>query len=142
MKSPSQPVVVLAEDEPLVRLVTADLLMNAGCRVIEAANASEALAALAAVVEVDLLVADVDMPPGISGFELAREVARRWPEVAVLITSGRPWPAEGELPRGASFLPKPCPDDTLLSHVRLAAKRVRAPGIPGREAPLRTCLHA
>jgi CheY-like chemotaxis protein len=135
MKPFSQPVVLLAEDEPLLRLLTADLLTDAGCRVIEAASASVALAVLAAEADVDLLVADVDMPPGISGFELAREVARRWPGVEILITSGRASPSEGELPPGARFLAKPCPDDTLLSHVRLAAERARAPRSSGREAP-------
>ncbi|WP_368670698.1 response regulator, partial [Klebsiella pneumoniae] len=57
-------VVLLVEDDPLVRMVTADILLDADFRVIEAANADEALTVLSAGVEVDVLLSDVDMPPG------------------------------------------------------------------------------
>lgn len=121
----TQPVVLLVEDEPLVRLVTADLLLEAACRVIEAANASEALAVLEAGIEVDVLLADVDMPPGINGYALAQAVRRRWPAIEILISSGRQWPADGDMPPGAAFVAKPCPPEALISHVRSASMRAR-----------------
>lgn len=65
-------VVLLVEDEPLVRLVTADILIEADFHVIEAANADEALTVLSAGVEVDVLLSDVEMPPGPTGYALAR----------------------------------------------------------------------
>jgi CheY-like chemotaxis protein len=65
-------VILLVEDEPLVRLVTADILVDANFRVMEAANAEEVLTVLQAGVEVDVLLSDVEMPPGVSGYELAR----------------------------------------------------------------------
>ena len=85
-------VVLLVEDEPLVRLVTADILMDAHFRVIEAADAAEALRILRAEVEVDVLLSDVEMPPGMSGFALARQVHGHWPNVEIIIVSGREWP--------------------------------------------------
>lgn len=119
-------VVLLVEDEPLVRLVAADTLSEANFRVIEASNAEEALTVLRAGIAVDVLLADVEMPPGANGYELARIVAHQWPTVAILITSGREWPQEGDLPLGAAFLPKPCPGETLVSYVRSAAARIQA----------------
>jgi len=118
-------VVLLVEDEPLVRLLAADVLVEAKFRVIEAANAEEALTVLQAGVEVDVLLSDVEMPPGIDGYALARQVHERWPEIEILITSGREWPTEGDLPPGAAFLAKPCPNETLVSYVQSAAERAR-----------------
>jgi DNA-binding NtrC family response regulator len=100
---------LLVEDEPLVRLVTADILIEADFRVIEAANADEALTVLNAKVEVDVLLSDVEMPPGVNGNALAQQVHERWPSTEILITSGREWPQAGDLPPGAAFLAKPCP---------------------------------
>jgi CheY-like chemotaxis protein len=118
-------VVLVVEDEPLVRLFVAELLLEAGFRVIEAANATEALTILSAGLDIGVLLADVDMPSGISGYELAHEVRRRWPAIEILVTSGRQWPAEGDLPAGAAFLAKPCPNDALLLHIASAADRAR-----------------
>jgi CheY-like chemotaxis protein len=118
-------IVLLVEDEPLVRLVAADILVDANFRVIEASNAEEALTVLRAGVEVDVLLSDVEMPPGLNGYELARHTHERWSTVEILITSGREWPREGDLPPGAAFLAKPCPSETLVSYVRSAAERAQ-----------------
>ena len=119
-------VVLLVEDEPLVRLVVAELLFEAGFRVIEAANAVEAVAVLDSGLGVDVVLSDVDMPPGIDGYDLAHEVRKRWPGVEVLVTSGRQWPGPGDLPAGVAFIAKPCPNDALVLHVSSAAERARA----------------
>ena len=124
--SDDAPAVLVVEDEPLVRLFVAELLLEAGFRVIEAANAAEALTILSAGLNVLVLLADVDMPPGMSGYELAHEVHGRWPAIEILITSGRRWPEEGDLPAGAAFLAKPCPNEALLLHVHSAVERARA----------------
>jgi CheY-like chemotaxis protein len=123
-------VVLLVEDEPLVRLVVSELLLESGFRVIEAAHAAEALTVLESGLRVDVVLADVDMPPGLNGYALAHQVLERWPGVQVLVTSGRQWPGEGDLPAGVAFLAKPCPNDAIVTHVGAAAARARA----GREA--------
>jgi CheY-like chemotaxis protein len=119
-------VVLLVEDEPLVRLVVADILMEANFHVIEASGAEEALKVLRAMAGVDVLLSDVEMPPGINGYELARQVDQSWPDIEILITSGREWPRGDDLPPGAAFLAKPCPNATLVSHVQAAVKRAQA----------------
>jgi CheY-like chemotaxis protein len=124
--SDDTPAVLVVEDEPLLRLFVAELLLDAGFRVIEAASAAEALTILHAGLNVVVVLADVDMPPGMSGYELAHEIHRSWPGVEILITSGRRWPEQGDLPAGAAFLAKPCPNDALLLHVRSAVERANA----------------
>ncbi|WP_244445353.1 response regulator [Microvirga sp. BSC39] len=118
-------VVLLVEDEPLVRLVTADILLEANFRVIEAGDAEEALRVLKAEVAVDVLLSDVEMPPGMNGYELVGHVHRDWPGVAIIVSSGREWPKEDDLPPGAIFLAKPYLNATLVALVQEAARRAQ-----------------
>ncbi|WP_210485194.1 response regulator [Microvirga antarctica] len=120
-----QSTVLLVEDEPLIRLFLSELLEESGFKVIEAANAVEALTILEAGREVTVMLTDVDMPAGRSGFELARTVSKCWPHIEILIMSGRQWPARGDLPAGAAFLAKPCPNETIVAHVESAVLRTR-----------------
>lgn len=126
--SEDQPTVLLVEDEPLIRLFIAELLEEAGFRVVEAANAMEALVILEAGLRVSVLLTDVDMPAGCNGFELAHKVYESWPGTEILIMSGRQWPAQGDLPPGTAFLAKPCPNEVIVSHVHSAAQRSKAAG--------------
>jgi two-component system, response regulator PdtaR len=112
------------EDEPLVRLVAADILMEAQFRVIEAADAEEALTVLKS--EVDVVLSDVEMPPGMNGYDLARHIHRNWPSVGLLIASGREWPRAHDLPPGAVFMGKPYSHATLISHALAATEKARA----------------
>lgn len=136
-----QSTVLLVEDEPLIRLFVAELLEEAGFKVVEAANATEALVILDAGLCVNVLLTDVDMPAGPNGFELARKVHESWPNTEILIMSGRQWPAQGDLPPGAAFLAKPCPNETIVSYVHSAAERTRVSRRPvqtqqkAKEAP-------
>ncbi|WP_230533453.1 response regulator [Microvirga roseola] len=123
--SEAQSTVLLVEDEPLIRLFISELLEESGFKVVEAANAAEALVILEAGLRVNVLLTDVDMPLGCSGFELVHRVHKSWPEAEILIMSGRRWPAQGDLPPGAAFLAKPCPNEAIVSHVISAAERTR-----------------
>jgi DNA-binding NtrC family response regulator len=118
-------VVLLVEDEPLVRLVTADILMEADFQVIEAGDAEEALRVLKAEVAIDVLLSDVEMPPGMNGYELVGHVHRNWPGVEIIVSSGREWPREEDLPPGAVFLAKPYLNATLVSSVQTAARKAQ-----------------
>ena len=120
-----QSTVLLVEDEPLVRLFISDLLEEADFKVVEASNADEARVLLEAGLPVNVLLTDVDMPGACDGYELARRVHESWPEVEILIMSGRRWPEQGDLPPGAAFLAKPCPNESIVSHVHSAAQRIR-----------------
>lgn len=132
--SESPSTVLLVEDEPLVRLFVAELLEESGFKVVEAANATEALVLLEAGLEMNVLLTDVDMPNGCSGFELAHQVHEAWPEAEILIMSGRQWPAQGDLPQGAAFLAKPCPNEAIVSYVHSAAERSKRSPPSGQRA--------
>ena len=127
--------VLLVEDEPLIRLFVAELLEDAGFKVVEAANATEALVILEAGLPVNVLLTDVDMPTGCNGFELAHKIHECRPEAEILIMSGRQWPAFGDLPPGAAFLAKPCPNEAIVSHVHSAAERTRRAQVANRGLP-------
>lgn len=129
-----QSTVLLVEDEPLIRLFISELLEEAGFKVVEAANATEAQVLLNAGLQVNVLLTDVDMPNGCNGYELAHQVHRCRPEAEILIMSGRQWPAQGDLPPGAAFLAKPCPNEAIVSYVHSAAERSRKARQAGRGA--------
>jgi PAS domain S-box-containing protein len=91
---------LLVDDEDLVRMSTADMLMDLGYEVLEASSAEEAIKVVEDGVCPDILVTD-HLMPGMSGVELARKLRSRWPELPVLIISGYA-EAEGialEIPR-------------------------------------------
>jgi CheY-like chemotaxis protein len=112
-----QPVVLLVEDEPLVRLTQVDILREAGFWVLEAEDADEAFETLRQRQDVNVVLTDVDMPGSIDGFEFARLVAQGWPEVGVMVISGKAFPDEGDLPPSAVFVPKPVYPDVLVEHL-------------------------
>ena len=122
--SPVRAVVLLTEDEALVRMFAADLLDEAGFRVIEAVHADEALLLLQAQPDVQVLVTDVEMAGGsMDGFALARQVRTRWPRIAIIVVSGRQTPGPGDLPEGVGFLDKPYRPTALLQAIQALADR-------------------
>ena len=119
-----QPVVLLVEDEPLVRLTQVDILKEAEFWVVEAQDADEAFELLKTRPEINAVLTDVDMPGSMDGFEFARLVRQGWPEVAVLVISGKTAPGPGDLPPNATFLHKPImPDDLIAALQEVMARR-------------------
>ncbi|HZH11080.1 MAG TPA: response regulator [Microvirga sp.] len=116
--SVNPPVVLVVEDEPLVRMTAVDELDEAGFQVLEAANADEALALLEAHSgQVQVLFTDVDMPGSMDGMALAEQVYRRWPHVLLLISSGYARPDPDDIPDHGHFMPKPYRGATLVRHI-------------------------
>ena len=122
------PVVLLVEDEPLVRELDIDVLQEAGFRVLEARTADEAFEFLKGRPDVSVVFTDVDMPGSLNGFEFARLVSQGWPQVGVLVISGKTVPEPGDLPRNGAFLAKPYRPETLVQEIRRLIER------PGTEA--------
>ncbi len=114
--------VLIAEDELFVRMIAADVLAESGFCVLEADNAAEALDLLAQH-DVAVLFTDINMPGAMNGLELAKIVAVRYPRIRVIITSGKHWLSEEEIPDQGLYLPKPYGSNQLASAVeRQAAK--------------------
>ena len=117
MDSPAPATVLIVEDEDFVRMVGSDILEYGGYRVLEAANAAEALRCLEADTGVKVLFTDVNMPGTPDGLGLAHLVHARWPAVRILVASGAACPGPADLPEEGSFLRKPYRADELLSRV-------------------------
>jgi CheY-like chemotaxis protein len=113
----NRPVILLVEDEALVRAVQVDILREAEFWVIEAENADEAFEILKQRRDIKAVLTDVDMPGSLDGFEFARLVRQGWPEVGVLVISGKTTPGPGDLPRGATFVSKPVRPAALVARI-------------------------
>jgi CheY-like chemotaxis protein len=102
-----RPVVLIVEDELLLRMDAADMIVGAGFEVIEAGNADQAIEILEARSDVTVVFTDIQMPGSMDGLRLARAVRGRWPPIKIVATSGRLHVEELDLPEGGRFLPKP-----------------------------------
>ena len=112
-------IVLLAEDETMVRMVAAEMRREEGSfNVIEAADADQALTVLEATTNVQALVTDVEMPGSLDGFTLARLVRQAWPHIGIVVTSGRVRPGPKDLPSGTLFIAKPYSLAALVDAVR------------------------
>jgi PAS domain S-box-containing protein len=113
--------VLLAEDEPMLRQLVADVLQSAGYQVLVAAHGPEALQRAGEHVgPIHLLLTDVVMPGG-SGRELAQALTAQRPETAVLYTSGHTDDAllqHGISSAEVDFLQKPFTPTELTAKVR------------------------
>ncbi len=111
-------VVLVAEDEPLLRMMAVDLVEEAGFEAAEAADATEAIEILESRADVRIVFSDIDMPPGLDGLGLAALIRRRWPPIAVILTSGKLRPRTDEMPMGGVFFSKPYREVDVLATMR------------------------
>ncbi|MGO8913449.1 MAG: response regulator [Bradyrhizobium sp.] len=103
----NRPVVLVVEDEFLLRMDAVDMIAGAGFEVVEAANADQAIEILESRRDVTVVFTDIQMPGSMDGLKLARAIRGRWPPIKIVATSGRASLGETELPEGGRFLPKP-----------------------------------
>jgi signal transduction histidine kinase/CheY-like chemotaxis protein len=78
---------LLVDDEPLVRLSTAEMLSELGYTVVEAGSAEDALQRVKEGLRPNLLVTD-HLMPGMSGTDLGHALRSEYPELLVLVVSG------------------------------------------------------
>jgi CheY-like chemotaxis protein len=114
-------VILVAEDEPMVRDIMARTLRDCGYGVLEAADGRQALDLVESQRgRVSLIVADVVMPD-MGGREMASRLSQRWPDMPVLFTSGYTGldvVRRGLLEEGREFLQKPLAPEELARKVR------------------------
>ena len=100
-------VVLVVEDEPLLRMDAIDAIEAAGLDVVGASDADEAIAILERRSDIHLIFTDIQMPGSMDGLKLAHFVKNRWPPIKIIATSGHAKITEKDLPEGTRFLPKP-----------------------------------
>jgi CheY-like chemotaxis protein len=113
--SGSKGVVLVVEDEPLVRMVSAATIEEAGFETIEAVGAESAIAILEDRKDIRIVFADIHMPGSMDGLRLARVVRNRWPPIELILTSGVMKIAQRDLPERSVFLAKPYSMDALTA---------------------------
>jgi PAS domain S-box-containing protein len=113
--------ILVVEDDPDVRAFAVAALGSLGYQVLEAGDGPAALALIESRRHVDLVLADVVLPGGMNGREIAEQIQKRLPGVEVLFTSGYTENAivhQGRLDEGVELLAKPYTRQSLARSVR------------------------
>src|SRR5262245_60994156 len=100
-------VVLIVEDEPLIRFATIDALEGVGHEALEAGNADEAMVLFRMRQDIDIVFTDVNMAGTMDGIQFANRVRAIRPGIGIIITSGLVRLDPMSLPANAVFLPKP-----------------------------------
>ena len=109
MPAKKVPVVLVVEDEPLVRLHTIGVVENAGFQAIGARHADEAVHTLEARNDIRLVITDVMMPGSMDGLRLANVIRDRWPPINLILISANRI-AVSDIPERGKFFSKPIND--------------------------------
>jgi CheY-like chemotaxis protein len=100
-------VILVVEDDPMVRAVTGDTLEDDGFEVIEAPTGDHALRILQERTDIDVLLTDVEMPGSTDGFQLARTAREMYPRLVIIVVSGGVRSGFSSMAPDARFVPKP-----------------------------------
>ncbi len=112
-----KPVVLVVEDEFLLRMDAVDMIVAAGFEAVEATDADAAIEILETRNDIAVIFTDIQMPGSMDGLKLARAVRGRWPPIKIIATSGV-HVGETDLPEGGRFLPKPYNSDQITGMLR------------------------
>ena len=111
-------VVLVVEDEMLLRLRAVDMVEDAGFTPVEAMGADEAVAILESRSDIALLFTDIQMPGGMDGLGLAHAVHERWPPIKIILVSGRLQPASVDIPADSRFFGKPLEAKEMIAEMQ------------------------
>jgi CheY-like chemotaxis protein len=111
-------VILIVEDDVLIRMDAAQMIAGGEFDVIEAADADEAIAILETRLDVTVVFTDIQMPGSMDGLKLAAAIRDRWPPIKIIATSGRVTIDRDDLPDGGRFLPKPYSPAQILKTLR------------------------
>jgi two-component system, response regulator PdtaR len=109
--------VLIVEDEFLIRLNAAEMVRELGFEVLEAVDADHAIVLLETTADIAIVFTDIQMPGPVDGLGLLAIIRNRWPPIALMVTSGQIEPAVEDLPAGARFLAKPYLQRQLGQHL-------------------------
>ena len=112
------PVVLVVEDEMLLRMRAVDMVEDAGYIPAEAVDADEALAILQSRSDIALLFTDVQMPGSMTGLQLAHAVHERWPPIKIILASGQLKLSKSEIPENSRFFGKPLNSVEMIAEMR------------------------
>lgn len=111
-------VVLVVEDEMMLRMRVVDMVEDAGYVPVEAVDADEAMSILQARSDIALMVTDVQMPGSMNGLQLAHVVHERWPPIKIILASGQLKLSGSEIPVDSRFFGKPLQSAEIIAEMR------------------------
>jgi two-component sensor histidine kinase len=133
----TKPIVLIVEDEMLLRMRAVDIVEDAGFTPLEAVNADDALALLECRSDIELLFTDIQMPGTLDGLKLAHAVHERWPSIKIILVSGQVTPNEKDRPANSRFFGKPVEVQQMIAELQGMIGRGSLEIIPTK-IPIRT----
>jgi len=116
--SVARAVVLVVEDEILLRMSAVDMVEDAGYTSVEAVNADEAVAILESRSDIALLFTDIQMPGSMDGLKLAQTVHNRWSPIKIILVSGQLKLSGTDLPLGSRFFGKPLEAKVMIAQMQ------------------------
>jgi len=113
-----RPVILVVEDDFLIRISAVEMIEEAEFDVVEAANADEAMEILEARLDITVVFTDIQMPGSMDGLKLAAAVRGKWPPIKIIATSGIVNVRKVDLREGGRFLPKPYSSAEIVGTLR------------------------
>jgi len=111
-------VVLVVEDEMLLRMRAVDMVEDAGFTSVEAVDADEAVAILESRSDIALLFTDIQMPGSMDGLKLAHAVHERWPPIKIILVSGQLRLANIDIPADSRFFGKPLEAKEMIAEMQ------------------------
>ncbi len=118
MTLPSTPIVLVVEDEMVLRMRAVDIVEDAGFVPIEAVSADEAIQILESRDDISLVFTDIQMPGSMNGLTLAHAVNTRWPHIKIVLVSGQIAVTDADKPHDSKFFPKPLEIQRMISELQ------------------------
>jgi CheY-like chemotaxis protein len=111
-------VVLIVEDEMLLRMRAVDMVEDAGYTSLEAVDADAAFAILESRSDIALLFTDIQMPGSMDGLKLAHAVHQRWPPIKIILVSGQLRLAKADIPPNSRFFGKPLQAREMIAEMQ------------------------
>ena len=119
-----RPVILVVDDEALLRMLAVEHFEDSGYEVLEAKDGAEALAILNGRPDIQAIFTDVQMPGQVDGFGVARQARDVIPNCAVVVVSARQWPESGDLQPGIALHHQALQRAIGRAHVQRDARRI------------------
>ncbi|MDB5712051.1 MAG: response regulator [Sphingomonas bacterium] len=112
------PIVLVVEDEMVLRMRAVDIVEDAGFVAIETVSADEAIQVLESRNDISLLFTDIQMPGSMDGLKLAHAVHARWPHIKIILVSGQIAVTDADKPTDSRFFPKPLEVEQMIGELQ------------------------
>ena len=111
-------VVLVVEDEMLLRMRAVDMVEDAGYTPVEATDADEAVKILESRSDIALMFTDIQMPGSMDGIGLAHAVHKRWPPIKIIVVSGALKLPDIDMPADSRFFGKPLEAKEMIAEMQ------------------------